>query len=69
MLKWRYDEMRRMISATELGVARALVAGFGGKKVKDLPEFEEVTRPKRTVLPAWMAKFEEVNKGRVIQTG
>jgi len=72
-MRWRYNELKSAVTATELGVSRALVAAFGGKAPEDMPDYEDAVQgPKRKArdrIPAWMKKFEEVNAGRVIQTG
>jgi len=70
-LRWNYDDLKDRVTATELGVARALVAALGGKIPGEMPGFDEVVRKEQHQqrIPTWMQEFEKVNVGRVIQTG
>jgi len=63
----RWDAMLEQVSATQLGVGRALAQAFGEKHLPDLPTYEStlgVGHSDGQELPGWMRKFEEVNEGR-----
>lgn len=70
LLEKQWNDTTAQIAATQTGVARALGAAFGNKKLPDLPTYEETLmkqRGERGPLPDWMVSFEEANKDRAIQ--
>ena len=70
VVRWRYEELTKQITSTELGVQRALVVALGGKEPSDIPSYDEMTKrnDRKDRLPAWQRQFEKVNPG-AIQTG
>ena len=63
----RWEAMLEQVSATQLGVSRALAQAFGERHLPDLPAYESTLGAGRSDgpgLPEWMHKFEEVNKDR-----
>jgi hypothetical protein len=63
-----WQQTRRQVTAVELGVNRALITAFGGKRLPDLPVWEDVIqKEKKPKLPAWMIKFERANPDRQVK--
>ena len=49
------------VRATEIGVARALAAGFG-KKPGNLPTWDDVARRVSEEEPEWIQRYREANR-------
>jgi hypothetical protein len=46
---------------------RALQTALTDKEPKPLPDYDEVTKPKRFKLPAWQVAFEQANADKRIR--
>jgi hypothetical protein len=73
LLEKQWGETTAHIAATQVGVTRAMAVSFSskkGKRLPDLPTYEEVLRKQRgeqAPLPFWMVEFERANPGRALQ--
>lgn len=75
-LVWRYmwieqeawGRAMEQVSATELGVSRALAQLLSKKKVPELPTYEEAKGAKpEELLPEWHRRFEAANPDRGVR--
>lgn len=62
VVQHRRQEMIDMITCVELGVGRALLPALGGQPAPPLTL--ETGKPRVHVKPAWMMRYEEVNRTR-----
>ena len=56
-----FDDWIWRVRSTEIGVARALAAGFG-KKPGNLPTWDDVTQGVSEEEPDWIQRYREANR-------
>lgn len=61
----RFQRNIDLIEATEIGTLRALARGFGRKTPPDLPDYDSLVLRRDDERPAWFARFERANQGRL----